>query len=120
MTAGARGPAIRFPPPLVFVAGFLVAWWLNQRLGFEIDGAGAGPIQVALGAAAVASGLTIMFWGIGTFVKARTPVIPVKPARQLVTHGPYRFTRNPMYVGLTFLYVGLALLINAAWPLVLL
>ncbi|HKC81691.1 MAG TPA: isoprenylcysteine carboxylmethyltransferase family protein [Gemmatimonadaceae bacterium] len=41
-------------------------------------------------------------------------------ASQLVTSGPYRFTRNPMYVGLTIAYIGGAAIINSAWPLILL
>jgi len=44
-------------------------------------------------------------------------VIPMSPARAIVVTGPYRFTRNPMYVGLTVAYVGIALLVNMAWPL---
>ena len=55
-----------------------------------------------------------------TFWRARTAIIPHRPASRLVRHGPYRFTRNPMYVALTALYVGLALLFNVAWPLVVL
>jgi protein-S-isoprenylcysteine O-methyltransferase Ste14 len=42
------------------------------------------------------------------------------PAATLVQHGPYRFSRNPMYVGLTLSYIGLALTLNTWWPLVLL
>ena len=37
-----RGPAVPFPPPLVFVAGLTIAWLLDRRLEFLIDGAGAG------------------------------------------------------------------------------
>jgi protein-S-isoprenylcysteine O-methyltransferase Ste14 len=48
-------------------------------------------------------------WGLLVFFRARTAIIPNQPARRLVTSGPYRFSRNPMYVGLSALYVGLAL-----------
>jgi protein-S-isoprenylcysteine O-methyltransferase Ste14 len=37
-----------------------------------------------------------------------------------VTHGPYRFTRNPMYTGLTLQYLGVSALINSAWPIIVL
>jgi protein-S-isoprenylcysteine O-methyltransferase Ste14 len=77
-------------------------------------------LQQGLGWGASAGGLILMFWGMGTFVMARTAVFPNQPARALVRHGPYRFTRNPMYVGLTLLYVGTALIANLVWPFVLL
>jgi len=116
-----RGPDIRIPPPVIFVGGFLIAWLLDRWLIFEIDGRGvAGRVQTALGIGLGAAGLAIMAWALVTFVAARTAVIPHRPARQLVRHGPYRWTRNPMYFGLTSAYVGLALVWNAAWPLVLL
>ena len=115
-----RGPAIRFPPPFVFVGWFLFAWLLERALGFEIDGEGAGRVQVAIGTAAMAGGAALMLWGLTMFARARTPIIPDRPARAFVVSGPYRFSRNPMYLGLTGLYAGLALVLNMAWPLVLL
>jgi protein-S-isoprenylcysteine O-methyltransferase Ste14 len=47
-------------------------------------------------------------------------VLPNRPASALATGGPYHFTRNPMYVGMALLYIGLALVLNTAWPLVFL
>ena len=87
---------------------------------FEIDGSGASPLQVGLGMTLLMAGLALTFWGMLTFTLARTPVLPMKPARLVVTHGPYRFTRNPMYVGLTTAYLGLSAMLNHAWPVVLL
>lgn len=120
MVAASRGPAVHVPPPIIFAAGFGLAWLLQQRLEFFIDGAGGGPMQIALGSALLAAGLIVMATGIITFVRARTTVIPDRAARQLVTWGLYRFSRNPMYVGLTAAYVGLSLVTNFAWPLALL
>lgn len=120
MNANDRGPGVVIPPPLLFVGGFIVAWVLDRWLLFEIDDDGAGRAQVLVGAALLVAGVWFVAWAIVTLVRARTPVIPRRPARQLVRTGPYRFGRNPIYLGLAVGYVGLALLFNRAWPLVLL
>ena len=108
------------PPPLVFVVGWAAAWGLSRRLPFEIDGRGASGVQEVLGAVLVFVGLALVAWAAATFVRARTPIVPIREARVIVTDGPFRFSRNPMYVGLTGLYVGLAVLLNQAWPFVML
>jgi protein-S-isoprenylcysteine O-methyltransferase Ste14 len=50
--------------------------------------------------------------------RAGTNINPNQPATAVVTDGPFRFTRNPLYLSLAALYAGIALLINAVWPLV--
>jgi protein-S-isoprenylcysteine O-methyltransferase Ste14 len=120
MTDLSKGPAIRFPPPFLFVGGFAAAWMLHLLLPFEISGRGPLPGQEIFGAGLMAGGLAFMAGGLATFASQGTAIIPHRPARVLVRTGPYRFTRNPMYVGLTFGYVGLAVALNWAWPLVLL
>src|SRR5258706_9966184 len=52
------------------------------------------------------------------FLRERTTIIPAGKARTLIVAGPYRVTRNPMYLGLAIAYVGAALIVNAVWPLV--
>jgi protein-S-isoprenylcysteine O-methyltransferase Ste14 len=54
------------------------------------------------------------------FWRKRTSVIPFRPATTLVVAGPYRFTRNPMYLGLALFTVALALFLNTWWPIILL
>lgn len=115
-------PGVRFPPPLIFVAGFLLGWILETRVErFRLIGGAtsAAPLEL-FGSAALGAGLGLMLWGIATFRRARTAVLPHRPASRLVLSGPYRFTRNPMYTGLTIGYVGLACIANVGWPLVLL
>ena len=115
-----RHPGVRFPPPFLFVAGFLAGLALERwgwRIPVAVDGLRA--LLVVTGWLGVIAGLIFAGWGLLVFFRARTAIIPSHPARSLVTSGPYRFSRNPMYVGLSALYWGLALLFNVAWPLVL-
>lgn len=111
-------PGIKFPPPIIFVLGFCAGAALEQRVVRLM----LGPRQplAAVGWAVMAAALVLGAWAMITFVRARTAIIPHRPASRLVRHGPYRFTRNPMYVAMTTLYVGLSLLFDIAWPLLLL
>ena len=113
-------PGVPLPPPLLFVLGFLAGLLADGVVPLALLGPDRRGAAVWLGWGAIVSGLVVMLWGIGTFARSRTAVMPHLPASRLVTSGPYRFTRNPMYVGLTLAYAGIALLIDTAWPLLLL
>jgi protein-S-isoprenylcysteine O-methyltransferase Ste14 len=115
-----NSPRVRWPPPLIFILGLGVAWFLNRQLGFEIDGAGASWPQIVLGLALLVAGLVLVSWAVSSLLRANTTIRPDRPASRLVTEGPYRFTRNPIYLGFTAAYVAIAILTNAAWPIVLL
>jgi protein-S-isoprenylcysteine O-methyltransferase Ste14 len=113
-------PGVRFPPPLVYVLPFLASFLLNDRVEFLIVGTGAGAAQVTIGTIMLAAGFVLMAWGLVTFIKSRTAILPFHAARTLVIRPPYTFTRNPMYLGLLVAYLGGALATNWAWPLVFL
>lgn len=115
-----KNPGVRFPPPLVYVLPFLASFLLNDRVEFLIVGTGAGAAQVTVGTAMLAAGFMLMAWGLITFIKLRTAILPFHAARTLVIKPPYTFTRNPMYLGLLVAYLGGALATNWAWPLVFL
>ena len=68
----------------------------------------------------IAIGTWLFGWGLMTFFRSATGIMLQQSASTVVDAGPYRFSRNPMYVGLTVGYVGVALVINIAWPIVLL
>jgi protein-S-isoprenylcysteine O-methyltransferase Ste14 len=55
-----------------------------------------------------------------TFGMEGTPILPLAPARTVVTTGPYRYSRNPIYLGLAIVYGGVTLLLNTLWALLLL
>jgi protein-S-isoprenylcysteine O-methyltransferase Ste14 len=69
----------------------------------------------ATGGALIVLGLALSTWVVLYFRRAGTPVSPLRPSRQLVVSGPYRFSRNPDYIGQAFLYTGTALVLNSPW-----
>jgi protein-S-isoprenylcysteine O-methyltransferase Ste14 len=113
-------PGVQFPPPILFVGGFGAALLVgNQLRPLPFPGVGAVVVEV-IGAALVVAGFSLMVWGVATFRRVMTAIFPNQPANELVTDGPYRFTRNPMYTGFTLVYVGGAFIMNTLWPLILL
>jgi protein-S-isoprenylcysteine O-methyltransferase Ste14 len=114
------GPNIRVPP-LFLGGGFLIGLWLESAKRIRlVDEAAVSLTLSRVGWAITIVGFAISLWGILTFQLAGTTMFPFEPASRLVRHGPYRFTRNPMYVGLTLSYIGIALIMNVGWPLILL
>jgi protein-S-isoprenylcysteine O-methyltransferase Ste14 len=110
-------PQVVVLPPVLFAAtlaaGLLLHWWrpMHPLPSF--------PARV-IGACLVFGAATLLVWGRRVMTAAGTNVRPTQPTTAIVTHGPFRFTRNPLYVGLTGVYLGITLLVNATWPLLLL
>jgi len=109
-------PLMRIPVPWVFVLGYLLGVGLLLTLlpRRHVSAAASHEISIA-GVALFAAGAIIAGWGLILFHRARTTTTPGKMSNALVTRGPYRFTRNPMYVGLTVAYLGeMGFLVQAA------
>jgi protein-S-isoprenylcysteine O-methyltransferase Ste14 len=81
---------------------------------------GGKPFTPGLGSVFCILGIASAVWGRITLVRAGTNVSPLKPTTAIVTGGPYRFTRNPLYVGIISFFVGLSLVIGTWWGLVVL
>lgn len=115
-------PGVRFPPPFLFAAAWLLGWLIETKVGvLPLINDPARRAQVQFLATIIAiNGIGLIAWGMLTFHNAKTGIIPIKPATQLVQSGPYRFTRNPMYSGFTIIYAAFAWIMNTGWPLLLL
>lgn len=98
------------PPPLLY-AGALVAGLLVNR-SYPVPFL-PRTLRRAVGPPLVLGGLAIGLLGFREMRRAGTTPDPSKPTTAIVSGGPYRFTRNPLYVGMTLIYGGITALDNA-------
>lgn len=121
--AGKDSPVYRLWPPVIYGGYFLAAWLLGKVKKLTVIPTwyqSTIDAERMAGLVLLALGLAISFWGIVTFMVARTGFLPGQSSTAVVSSGPYRVSRNPMYVGATMTYVGVALMYNLLWPLLLL
>lgn len=107
---------LKLPPPIWMLIYVLLSAALSWSLGWpKLPGLPLPPLGIALVALAFVSPV----WAVILFRREDTEINPTSPAnRKLVTDGPFRFTRNPMYLGLVLLALGIAVWVGA-WPMLI-
>lgn len=116
MSAHASKPATLILPPAPYAAAMLGGWWLDRnQLSLPFD---LGTMTHPLGWLAIGIGGTLFAWTMRTFMRHRTTVNPYVAASSLCTSGPFRYSRNPIYLGDWFILIGVSLLLGTFWPLV--
>ena len=106
-------------PPPVLLAGAL-AIGLCLQAAIPIPFVSDRPMLVRLvGATLIAAGAVLSAAVVRTFRAARTPVSPRHPTTRMVCIGPYRYSRNPDYLGQLLVYIGATLVANSWWPIFL-
>lgn len=111
-------PDILFLPPIGALGAPLMALLLEWLVPLPLLPAAPAPALRFAGIALILGAIALGGWGVVTFRKARTNVDPRQPALVLVDTGPFRFTRNPMYLGMVVLQVGIALAASLDWALI--
>ena len=102
------------PPPLIFLAGLAVGFGLEALLpGSSLPDA----LAWILGGPLLLAGVALLFSFERAFTQKKTPANPWRPTTAIATDGPYRLTRNPAYVGMALVYLGIALVSQALWVL---
>jgi protein-S-isoprenylcysteine O-methyltransferase Ste14 len=107
-------PGVRIPPPVVYVAAFLIGLALQARFPLPFL---ARPVALGLGGVIAAIGVLFIVTSIPTMLRGHGTLNTAGPSAALVVSGPYRFSRNPMYLGLTLLYAGVAVMLGVVWAL---
>ncbi len=107
---------LKIPPPVWALIYVLVALVISWQLGWP--GLPGMPLRW-LGIALALVPWALPVWAATVFRRAGTEINPVSPTnRALVVDGPYRYTRNPMYLGLVLVALGIAVAVGA-WPMFL-
>jgi protein-S-isoprenylcysteine O-methyltransferase Ste14 len=112
-----RGARVRVPPPLAFVLAVLAGMALASAMPNPTPV--RRPFGLVIGYGLAAIGLGLMGSAIVLFRRSGQDPIPWKPTPSLLFRGPYRFTRNPMYVGMTLLTAGLGVWLDNLWIVLL-
>ncbi len=109
-------PGVRIPPPVVYIAVFLLSLGLQARFPLPFL---AQPVALGLGGVIAAVGALFIVTSIPTMLRGHGTLNTAGPSAALVVSGPYHFSRNPMYLGLALLFTGLAVLFAVVWALFL-
>jgi len=117
MTGADRPNVVAFPGVLYAIA-FAAVYGLN--LVWPLPLLAMTEVARWIGAVLGIVGAVLIFSGVAAMRRARTNIYPSLPATTLVMEGPFRFTRNPLYVALAILFLGLAFEFDTAWGLVVL
>jgi protein-S-isoprenylcysteine O-methyltransferase Ste14 len=111
---------MRIPVPWVFILLYLAGVAIQRVLPVAIRPPALAWIIRVAGFVFIGAGIAFAFSALGIFRKTKTTTVPHETPSTLVTSGPYRFTRNPMYVGLTLEYLGVAGARLEIWPVIVL
>ena len=101
-------------PPLVYLTSILVGTGLHLVWPIRVFPDAAG---LPVGGGLLLVGLALFTLATRQFLAADTPLPTNQPTRAIVAKGPYRFTRNPIYLSMTLVHLGIALWVNDAWLL---
>lgn len=102
-------------PPLIYAGGVVATYGLHWLWPWRIAPT-AWPESAAL--IPVSLGVLLIGFAVFQFHRADTTVHPWQPTIALVTHGVYRYTRNPIYLGLSLIYLGIGCALNTVWILI--
>jgi protein-S-isoprenylcysteine O-methyltransferase Ste14 len=103
-----KGARVIFPPPLVFLSSILLGVMCRYIVAparLPVD----STIRIVAGLLVILTGVGLIVWAHVFFARTGQNPIPWKPTPELIFQGPYRFTRNPMYLGMTLVVVGFGL-----------
>ena len=108
------GASVKFPPPLVFLALMLAAYGVHHFWPMHLGSlSGFKHIGVVI----VMLGVCIVILAIRSFKRAETNIEPWKPTTKIVSTGIFAYSRNPMYVALCFISIGIGIFFNSIWIL---
>ena len=108
---------VKVPPPLLFLIPFLIGVALQLTVPIRL--LPLGWVQLAAGLPLVVMGLALSLTAVRTLVGAETDLMFKKSTSVILERGPYRLSRNPIYLGASVMYIRGTIAVNSVWPLAL-
>jgi protein-S-isoprenylcysteine O-methyltransferase Ste14 len=118
-TGSSDAAEVRILPPLVPLATVLAGIALQILIPLPRGPMGAGRVHVWIGGLILASAITLAIWAVATMQRTGQSPNPHSPTPSIIESGPYRISRNPMYLQLVLATLGLAILLGNLWLLIL-
>ena len=107
-----KGANVKLPPPLIFLFFVLLAWGINTQWPLTIND---HIIVKIIGVALTTTGILLILIAAWQFKQASTHIEPWKPTHHIVTSGIFDFSRNPIYLALGLITIGVGILVNMLW-----
>ncbi|MDP2741640.1 MAG: methyltransferase [bacterium] len=107
-------------PPILFLAFLALGIVLRFMVKLTILSESRVDYGYFAGGLLILSGVSLIIWSVKTFKKFGETPHHGKPIHKIIASGPFKFTRNPMYLSMTSIYIGLSMIINTYWLLLFL
>jgi protein-S-isoprenylcysteine O-methyltransferase Ste14 len=107
---------LKFLPPYYFIGAFLAGVFLELFIGINLF---PWKSQIIIGIPFIGAGCGLFFWALKTMLHNGENPSPDEPTVKIIDVGPYKFSRNPIYLSYLLFYFGLAVLFDIVWTLVL-
>lgn len=113
-------PGVIAPPPLIYAVPLIIGLMLHALFPIRLVHSLPRMARVVLGSSLNGCALAIATLAFRAMRRAGTNVDPTQPTTALVVEGPFKLTRNPLYLSLALLYSGITILVNTLWAALLL
>ena len=104
------------PPPIVCLVCLMAGFGLDYLWPLPLL---PRPMQYTVGFMLVVMGFVLFGWALKAFSDSKTSIDHRKPTRAIITGGPFRISRNPVYVSMTICFVGIAVTVDSIWILLM-
>jgi protein-S-isoprenylcysteine O-methyltransferase Ste14 len=111
-------PGIYVPPPIIYALTFLAAVFIQKKVPIN-DSLFHRQVTKIVGVGLLIIALFFLLRSLIQFALSKNTLVTIMPTHSLQTNGIYNITRNPMYLGLAIVYLGISCLIGNWWNIIL-
>ena len=113
-TEDKKGPAVKLPPPLIFLVFMLAGYVLQLLIPIPLGLSKWGGL---IGSTLVTAAMLALLFLLVSYLRAKTSIEPWKPTSHIITTGLYTYSRNPIYVAFCVINIGAGCYLNSLWVL---